>query len=76
MSEEKVSIKLSRAEALVLFELLSRFGETEKLQITELSEKKVLWDIQCFLEKTLTEPLQINYQELLESAREEVRAGE
>ncbi|HEV7843130.1 MAG TPA: hypothetical protein VGO69_05500, partial [Pyrinomonadaceae bacterium] len=58
MSEEAITIKLTRAEAIVLFELLSRFSEEERLQIKDSSEEKVLWNIQCLLEKTLSEPLQ------------------
>ena len=76
MSEEAVTIKLSRAEALVLFELLSRFNEEEGFQIKDSAEVKVLWDMQCFLEKTLSEPLQDDYAELLTTAREQVRGKE
>lgn len=76
MSEETITINLTREEALVLFELLTRFSEEGKLQIKDSSEERVLWNVQCLLEKTLTEPFQANYAELLMSARELVRDKE
>ena len=73
MSEAKVIIELSKSEALVLFEFLSRFSQGERLDIEDQAEERVLWDVQCLLERVLVEPLQPDYEVLLRAAREEVR---
>ena len=75
MYKEAITIKLIREEALVLFELLTRFSEDD-FQIIDSSEERVLWDIQCSLEKVLTEPLQPDYSDVLMRAREQVRDKE
>lgn len=69
MTEEKVVIELSKAEALVLFDLLARFDRDDALKVEHQSEKRVLWDILCSLEKVLVEPLGSDYEELLAEAR-------
>jgi hypothetical protein len=76
MFSEKVKIELSNAEAIILFEFLSRFRNKEKLEIVDQAEKRVLWDILSVLESILTDPLKPNYLDLLEKARSEVRDEE
>lgn len=71
--EDQVSVSLSNAEALVLFEFLSRFSDAEKLTIEDQAEEQVLWALCCLLEKLLVEPLKSNYHELLDTARGLVR---
>lgn len=70
---EKIQISLSNNEAIVLFEFLSRFSNKESLRIEDQSEERILWDIQCELEKRLVEPFSANYLQLLEEARKNVR---
>ena len=70
---EKIQIEISKDEAVVLFEFLSRFSEKEILQIEDQSEARVLWNILCDLEKLLAEPFAINYKESLQKSREKVR---
>lgn len=71
---EIINISLSKNQALVLFEFLSRFsGNDSKLTIEDQSEERVLWDLCCDLEKILVEPFQENYRELLNQAREKLR---
>jgi hypothetical protein len=53
---EKVTITLSRDEALVLFEFLLRFTEQQQLDIRDQAEQRVLWDILADLESALPEP--------------------
>jgi len=72
MSNDKISIELSRAEALVLFEFVWRFSQDEKLDIVDQSEARVLWNVCASLEKILTEPFDQNYDDLLAAARDEV----
>ena len=70
-----MQIQLSDDEALVLFELLSRYGEQENcrvLAVKEAAERNVLWTLSAALEKQLVAPFQKNYEELLSSARARV----
>lgn len=69
---EKIIIELSKAEALVLFELLARFDKDEKLIIENQAEARVLWNVHCSLEKVLVEPFSPDYEKLLTEARTEV----
>ena len=75
MSEasELVAITMSSDEMLVLFELLSRYAETDELRIRDPAEQRVLWNLQCVLEKSLAEPFDSRYTELLEVARSRLR---
>jgi len=64
-----VNLTLSKDEALVLFEFLSRFSDEEKLEIKDKSEEQVLWNVQGSLEKLLSEPFSKEYSSLLDKAR-------
>ena len=74
--DEKVAIKLTKSEALVLFEFLSRFSNHDKLEIQDQAEERVLWNMCCDLEKALVEPFRPDYGELLQKARIAVRGKE
>ena len=67
---EDVCITLSRNEALILFEYVSRVSA----QDTELdpAEERVLFDIEATLEKTLVEVLAKDYDVLLANAKAKV----
>jgi hypothetical protein len=71
--KDGVTLSLSRAEALVLFEFLSRFANKDTLNIEDQSEARVLWDAQASLEKELSEPLAADYLQVLETARNLIR---
>ena len=64
-----INLTLSKDEALVLFEFLSRFSEEESLEIKDKSEEQVLWNVQGNLEKLLPEPFSKEYSSLIEQAR-------
>ncbi len=68
--DSEVTLSLTKAEALVLFELLSRFSDTDKLSIEHEAENQALWNLCCLLESALVEPFCDNYEELLHDARE------
>ena len=70
---ESVEIVLSQSEALVLFEFLSRFDESESWGIQDQAEERVLWDILAFLETKLVQPFRPDYEDLLRKARRDVR---
>jgi hypothetical protein len=72
-SAEKVVIELSRAQALVLFEFLSRFSNDGKLGIQDEAEERVLWNMCCDLERVLVEPMRPDFDVLLQRARDTVR---
>ena len=75
MAEEDVGITLTRDEALVLFEFLTRYsGDSGEPRIIDQSEQRVVWDIQAILESTLTEPINNpSYEERIARARAAVR---
>jgi hypothetical protein len=71
--DEEIKITLSNEEALVLFEFLSRWSDTDKFDLMDQSEQRVLWNILSDLETTLAEPISKNYHDLLALARNKVR---
>jgi hypothetical protein len=60
-AHEKIAIELSPAEALVLFEFLSRFSSDGSLKVVDPAEERVLWDVCTTLESALAEPLAEDY---------------
>ncbi len=74
MSVPHVIINLSKEEAIVLFEFVSRLNKNLPAgYFHDQSEQRVLWDIEAILEKSLEEPLLPNYTSILNKARERVR---
>ena len=72
LPEQATGFTLSRAEALVLFEFLSRFDEEDELRIDHPAEEQVLANIHGVLQRELVEPLMPEYVELLQLARSAV----
>jgi hypothetical protein len=72
MPGEDVTIKLSPAKALTLFELLGRLIDQESLKLEHESERRVLCYLEASLESTLVEPLSPDYDRLVREAREQV----
>jgi len=70
---DDVDLRLTKAEALVLFELVSRFSESDVLSIQHRAEAQALWNVCCLLEKQLVEPFMPDYLKLLQAARDELR---
>ena len=66
-------IELSSDEALVLFEFLERFSDTDQLSIQDQAEQRALWNLCCLLEEKLVEPFRRDYDVLLAQARERLR---
>ena len=71
--DSPVQIVLSRDEALVLFELLSRFGDVDKVEIEHQAEQRALWNLCCLLERSLVEPLLPDYRDRLDASRRRLR---
>lgn len=72
-NEDLVRIELTSDEALVLFEFLQRFSESDKLVLEDQAEQRALWNLTCILEKELAQPFAVNYGELLSQARDRLR---
>ena len=77
LKDNQLNIGLTRDEAIVLFDFLGRFNEKDDdSHFEDQAEQRVLWDIECILEKKLAEPFQENYMQILELARKNVRDNE
>ncbi len=70
-----ILIRLSHDEALVLFELLSRFQETDRLRLANNAEFLALSQVSAQLDKALVEPFQRDYKELLRAAQNRLAEG-
>ena len=73
---ESITIELNHDEALVLFEYLSRFSDSGKLDFADEAEQIALWKLTGLLEKVMVAPFQQNYGELLQAARNRIRGDE
>ena len=76
MESNKINLELSREEALVLFDWLSRFNKDGDAKFEDQAEQRVLWDVEGMLESALVEPFDPKYDELLARARARVRDPE
>jgi hypothetical protein len=70
---DTVDIKLTKDEALVLFELLARYSESDTLSVNDTAEQQILWKLNNLLEKTLSEPFSQNWAAILEAAKSRLR---
>jgi hypothetical protein len=68
-------IELTNDEALVLFEFLMRFKQSDRLEFADVSEFLVLGAVSAALEDSLVEPFMPHYRSLLQNARQRVAAG-
>jgi hypothetical protein len=69
------TLTLTRAEALMFFEFLSRFDSEEQLDIRDPAKNLVLWHLQGAFERTLFEAFAVDYKARLGAAREAVRCS-
>lgn len=67
-----MKIELTKEEALVLFDWLSKNEENGKCFDND-AIKCVFWSIESLLEKGLVEPFYENYSEIIEQAKESVK---
>ncbi|MEM7345024.1 MAG: hypothetical protein AAF485_12340 [Chloroflexota bacterium] len=73
---EQVNINLTKDEALVLFEFVSRFSDEDRLSIEDQAEERALWNLTCLLEKAFSEPFSDNWPQIIEAARSRLRDEE
>ncbi len=60
MERDEVVVRLSRDEALALFESLSRTVELTnefRVLVDDQAEQRALWNLTCLLERELVKPL-------------------
>ena len=69
MSDDNVSLTLSRDEALVLFELLAEYDREPELKLPNHPERIARVRLCGAFEKTLVEPFRPDYLDLLNAAR-------
>lgn len=71
---DEIAIRLTRDQALVLFEWLARTGAADQpVEFEDQAEQRVLWDLESALESVLTEPLREDYRALVKTARARLR---
>jgi len=73
---DEVTINLTKDEALVLFEFLSRFSDEDRLSIKDQAEQRALWNLTCVFEKALSEPFSNDWPQIIEGARSRLRDAE
>lgn len=64
-----VQIRLTRAEALVLFEWIARTDSAQAIPVEHSAEQHVLWRVEGQLESALVEVLQPDYKRAVDAAR-------
>lgn len=48
-NQKKITIELMTDEALVLFDLLGRYSDNDKIEIEDQAEQRALWNLECEL---------------------------
>jgi hypothetical protein len=73
-SENKISLNLTREEAIVLFEFVTSLNKREDLSLfQDQSEERVFWDIEASLESVMDEIFDKNYIDILLNSRIKLR---
>ena len=67
---EKVSLTLTKEEALLLFEMLSDSKDEHAIPIRNSAQRRAVWRITSSFEKALAEPFRKDYLEILEEAKQ------
>ena len=73
MPPETVSINLEPDEALVLYDLVARYTDSDRLETVDQAEQRALWNLCALLERELVEPFDPKYGELVAAARDRLR---
>ena len=69
MSETKIAVNLTRAEAIVLIEFLMRFRDEDRLAVKHEAEQQLLYDLCCVVENQLPELFDPQWKALVERSR-------
>ncbi len=72
-----VTITLTSDEALVIFDLLHRWEDAERVSAPQHEAEQVaLWNLSALLERELLEPFDSQYGDLVTTARDRLTAPE
>ena len=72
---QDLKINLTPDEALILFEWLTRYNESAEKPDPDEAEQRVLWNVECLLQKILVEPFDKNYDALIKQAKARLMQG-
>lgn len=72
----EIQISITNDEALVLFEFLRRYSDTDQLNVVDQAEQRALWNLCCIFEKTPVAPFNMEYGQALADARARLRDEE
>lgn len=85
IATDRIIVELTHAEALVLVELLGRWGDDNRtkggtiqnyVRVEHQAEMAVLWRVEGQLQKQLVEMFDPRYKELIEKARRQALGEE
>jgi hypothetical protein len=68
-----VQLVLTADEAVVLFEFLRRYSDSNDLTIVDQAEQRALWNLCCVLERGALAPITGDWPVLLQQARARLR---
>ena len=68
-----MKIELTKDEAIVLLEFLTRFSDNQKLNLEHQAEERALWNLQCLLEAELPEIFLPDFDKILSKSRERLK---
>ena len=68
-------IELDEAQALVLYDWLTRFDEKNAYPVEDPAEEMVLWSLHGQLEKVLSQPFRDDYKQLVDEARARIKSS-
>jgi hypothetical protein len=66
-------IARSSDHMLVLYDLVVRLNEEDRVQFVDQAEQRALWDLESGLERELADVLSADYQERVRGARARLR---
>ncbi len=74
---DHLTVQLTHDEGLVLFELLHRWEDADRVSATlDRAEQVALWSLSAALEKVLSEPLDADFGHLVSMARTRLAPSE
>lgn len=68
-----IGLDLTEDEAWVLFELVRRYSDTDRLVIEDQAEQRALWNLCCVLERTLHRRQDTSYEAFIARCRDRLR---
>lgn len=71
--ETSVQISLTSDEAVVLFEFVRRFSESDSLTIVDQSERQALWNLCRIFERGALSSIKGDWPGILHQARDRLR---